>query len=102
MSFKKSYLKTKPICKVTFKITSEEAKKAREVKLVGDFNTWDEAAKPMKRLKNGGFTQTVDLPVEQSYQFRYLIDDEAWENDWNADAYVPNGMSGDDNSVVQV
>jgi len=33
--------------------------------------------------------------------FRYLVDGERWENDWAADAYVPNPFGGED-SVVEV
>ncbi|MEF1190562.1 isoamylase early set domain-containing protein, partial [Vibrio parahaemolyticus] len=39
------------------------------------------------------------LPKEQHIQFRYLLDEVEWENDPQADAYVPNGF-GSDNSVV--
>ncbi|GAB3038460.1 isoamylase early set domain-containing protein [Bowmanella dokdonensis] len=100
MSFKKQYLKSKNICKVTFKLSSEEAKHANTVRLVGDFNQWNKQAPPMKRLKNGSFTATLDLPKGQQYQFRYLLDDSAWENDWHADQYVPSPLSMDDNSVI--
>ena len=100
MSLKKSFLKSKPVCKVTFRLAATEASKADEVKLVGEFNDWDKSVAPMKKLKNGDFTQTLDLPVGTKYEFRYLMDDETWENDWHADAYVPNGVPGEDNSVV--
>ena len=101
MSLKKKFLKTKPICKVTFTLPQEAANDSKEVILVGDFNDWDqEQGIPMK-LKNGEFTVTVDLPVEQEYQFRYLIDNEVWENDWEADNYV-TGPYGNDNSVVSL
>jgi len=102
MSLKKSYLKSKPVCKVTFRLNSEEAKAASSVKLVGEFNDWDDSVSPMKKLKSGDFTQTIDLEVGKKYEFRYLLDEKEWENDWNADAYVPNGMPGEDNSVVSV
>ncbi|MDC0602423.1 isoamylase early set domain-containing protein [Aliiglaciecola sp.] len=102
MSFKKQYLKSKPVCKVTFKLTKEEAKNAENVRLVGDFNDWDLSSIPMKKLKNGSFSSTVELPKDAEYQFRYLLDDQEWENDWNADAYVTSPISFDDNSVVTV
>lgn len=102
MSFKKQYLKSKPVCKVTFKITKEEAKNAELVRLVGDFNGWDLASTPMKKLKNGDFTSTVNLDAEKQYEFRYLLDDKEWENDWAADQYVPSAISFDENSVVAV
>lgn len=100
MSLKKSYLKSKPICKVTFRITKEEAKEADEVKLVGEFNDWDDSVEPMKKLKSGDFTQTVNLESGRDYQFRYILNSSEWVNDWEADAYVPSGIEGEDNSVV--
>lgn len=102
MSFKKQYLKSKPVCKVTFKLSKEEAKNAEKVCIVGDFNDWDLSASPMKKLKNGSFSSTIDLSKDTEYQFRYLLDDEKWENDWNADAYITSPVSFDDNSVLSV
>ncbi|GIL12880.1 MAG: glycoside hydrolase [Chloroflexi bacterium] len=94
---KKQMLKSKPVCKVTF--TLPEAIKAETAYLVGDFNTWDEQATPMKKLKNGHFTVTLELEAGREYQFRYLVNNTEWHNDWHADKYVPNPFSGD-NSVV--
>lgn len=102
MSIKKQYLKTKPVCKVTFKLSAEEAKNAKKVRLVGDFNDWDLTAPPMKKLKNGSFSSTVELAKDNAYQFRYLLNDSEWENDWSADEYVPSAVSFDENSVVSV
>lgn len=102
MSFKKQYLKSKPVCKVTFKLTKEEANSADSVKLVGDFNEWDVKATPMKKLKNGSFSSTVELSKESKYQFRYLLNDKDWTNDASADEYAPSTVSYDENSVVAV
>ncbi len=102
MSFKKQYLKSKPVCKVTFKLTKEEARNAELVRLVGDFNNWDTSSAPMKKLKNGDFTSTVNLDADSEYEFRYLLNDKEWENDWAADQYVPSDVSLEDNSVVRV
>ena len=102
MAFKKQYLKSKAVCKVTFKLSKEQALSAHSVRLVGDFNEWDLSSAPMKRLKNGDFTATLNLVKDSQYQFRYLLDDKLWENDWEADAYIPSPVSVADNSVVQV
>ena len=102
MSFKKLYLKSKPVCKVTFNLTKEEANSADSVKLVGDFNDWDVKATPMKKLKNGSFSTVVDLKKDNKYQFRYLLDDKDWTNDADADEYAPSSVSYDENSVVAV
>jgi 1,4-alpha-glucan branching enzyme len=102
MSLKKQYLKTKPICKVTFKLTKEQAKNAQTVNLLGDFNHWDKTSPPMKKMKDCGFTATLDLNKDTEYQFRYLLDNKEWENDWMADEYIPSAIAYEDNSVVSV
>ena len=96
---KKRYLKGKDVCVVTF--YTEPELEAEKVALVGDFNQWSESATVMKPLKDGRFKATVELAKDSSYQFRYLINDIEWRNDWDADQYVPNPFSGD-NSVVEV
>ncbi len=94
---KKKFLKSK--CKVTFELPEGIAEGAETVNLVGDFNNWVETATPMDK-KGGRFTVTLDLGLDSEYEFRYLINGNRWENDWNADAYRPAGGYLVDNSVV--
>lgn len=102
MSLKKQFLKSRPACKVTFRISKEAAQNASAISLVGDFNDRDEAATPMKALKSGEFTAIVELDTETpEYQFRYLYDGATWENDWEADRYSANGINGE-NSVISM
>ena len=102
MSIKKQYLKSKPVCKVTLSWQNDELEAAEQVAVLGDFNSWNpEESYPMKKLKNGTFKTTIDLEVGHEYQFRYLVDGEVWENDDQADKYVPTGL-GEDNSVVVI
>jgi 1,4-alpha-glucan branching enzyme len=101
MSLKKQYLKSGDLCKVTFTLPSQIAKLVTTAYLVGDFNGWDSSATPMKKLKNQTFTVTLTLRRNEEYQFRYFLDGVRWENDWNADKYVPNRY-GSENSVVIV
>jgi len=86
-------------CKVTFELPAEV--NVQTANLVGEFNDWDIESLPMTRGEDGSFTVTVSLTVGQAYRFRYLLDGERWENDWTADAYVPNEFGSDD-SVVQL
>lgn len=103
MSLKKQFLKSKPVCKVTFLISEEEAKGANKVELLGDFNDWkSEDAIELKKFKNGTFKVTIDLETEKEYQFKYLLDSKQWENDWEADKYVYSGVGSEENSVVIV
>ncbi|UCD86212.1 MAG: isoamylase early set domain-containing protein [Desulfobacterales bacterium] len=99
---KKAYLTSRSGCRVTFSLPRIAAPDAETVSVVGEFNGWDIHATPMKKLKNGDFTITVDLQPGREYQFRYLIDDSVWENDWNADRYVRSPYEDSDNSVVLV
>ncbi|MGI9543953.1 MAG: isoamylase early set domain-containing protein [Cyclobacteriaceae bacterium] len=100
MSVKKRYLKNKPVCKVTLSLPKSVADSAREVYIVGEFNDWDQMANPMQALKNGSFKSTLELPIGHTYQFRYLIDKDRWENEPGADQHISNDLTGDDNSVI--
>lgn len=103
MSLKKQYLKSKPICKVTFSVAAEVVENAGQVALVGEFNNWNlEEAIELSKLKNGSFKTTVDLPVETEYQFKYIVDGSKWINDDEADFYVSNGINDEKNSIVKL
>ena len=95
---KKTYAKTGRTCRVTFKLPTEV--EAENALLVGDFNGWSDAASPMKRLRDGSFSATVSLEAGQEYRFRYLLDNQRWENDWAADAYQANPYGSDDSIVA--
>ncbi len=98
MAIKKQYLKTKDICKVTFTVPAESAKK---VAVVGDFNNWNPKGSTLKKLKNGTFKGTFELPKENSFEFRYLVDGEYW-NEAEADRYQWNDYAGAENAVLEV
>lgn len=98
---KKQYLKSRPNCKVTFCLCKEAVRDASNVTVVGDFNSWDKNATPLKKQKDGGFSITLELECGREYRFRYLIDGWRWENDWNADKYSANPF-GEEDSVITV
>lgn len=102
MIIKKQYLKTKSVCKVTFGLPSELISNAQTAHLVGEFNDWDITATPMKKLKNGSFTITMDLETGREYQFRYLVNHTQWENALNADSFIPTPFGDSNNSVIVV
>jgi len=73
---------------------------AETIHLVGDFNGWNRQSHPLNPLRgDGGWEITLELDSGRVYQFRYLVDRANWQNDWDADRYVPNPFGGD-NSVV--
>ncbi len=98
MAIKKQFLKSKPVCKVTFTVPAEEAK---NVAVVGSFNKWNEEATPLKKLKNGSFKGTVNLETGSSYEFRYLIDG-TYTNELEADSLAWNDFAGAENSVLSL
>ncbi|MFD2530316.1 MULTISPECIES: isoamylase early set domain-containing protein [Polaribacter] len=98
MAIKKQFLKSKPVCKVTFSISPKEAS---NVAVVGSFNEWNAASTPLKKLKNGTFKTTVDLEANNSYEFRYVIDG-VYTNDAEADSFSWNDYAGAENSVLTV
>jgi 1,4-alpha-glucan branching enzyme len=98
MAITKQYLKTKPVCKVTFQVPASEA---QDVRVVGTFNQWNAESTPLKKLKNGTFKGTVNLDKDQSYEFRYMVDGQ-YVNDEQADAYRWNDFAAADNGVLNL
>src|SRR5437868_5963469 len=80
---------------VTFRLPA--ASGAARAQLLGDFNDWTPA--PMERAADGGHELTLALEPGRSYRFRYLLDSDRWENDWQADDYVANEYGGDDSVI---
>ena len=99
MALRKKFLKSKPLCKVSFDLAGNRLpQEVKQVELLGSFSNWEPI--PMRKVK-GAYTRTLDLETGIEYQFHYRFDGEIWENDEAADSYVPNGVSGD-NSVVRL
>jgi 1,4-alpha-glucan branching enzyme len=96
MGVKKQFLKSKPVCKVTFTIV---AKEANNLAVVGSFNDWNTQSSPLKKLKNGSFKGTIDLEANASHEFKYLIDG-VFVNDAEADGYAWNDYAGGENSLI--
>ncbi|MGD8404369.1 MAG: isoamylase early set domain-containing protein [Anaerolineales bacterium] len=100
---KKTFIKSRKVWKVDFKLPKEECPQGvttKRVNLTGDFNNWKHSATPMK-LHDGIYTTSLELDPGHEYQFRYLINGKVWCNDWYADAYVPN-IFGEDNCVASL
>jgi len=71
------------------------------VAVAGDFNDWSVTSHVMRQREDGGFEITFEVPRGRVYGYRYWVDDERWENDWAADAYLPNAYGGE-NSVLDL
>ncbi|MGN1394700.1 MAG: hypothetical protein ACI4V7_11845 [Succinivibrionaceae bacterium] len=104
MSTIKNYdLKTK--VKVTFEVSKEAARNAKNIYLLCSFNGWDPVKLTQK--KDGSFSTVIDIDTKSvvgdviyQYRFRYEWEDgsENYDNDWNAESYIPNQF-GSENSV---
>jgi 1,4-alpha-glucan branching enzyme len=97
--FTKKYSNDGKTCLVTFTLPKEVH--ARTAHLYGDFTEWEKSPKEMSTQKDGGFSITISLATGHDYRFRYLLDGGHWENDWAADAYVPNPF-GTNDSVLKL
>ena len=102
MSIKKQFLKSKPVCKITFKLTKNQANMADTVSVVGDFNNWDVPAGALNKLKDGSFSQTLELESGKTYQFRYVADGKTWFNDEEADSFQDSGHGDAQNGVLKL
>jgi len=85
---------------VTFLIPKKIGKNAKIAHVVGEFNNWTQSDAPMKKLKNGTFAATIELPIGREFQFRYLLDNNVWMNDSDADRFVPTPFGDSENCVL--
>jgi hypothetical protein len=102
MAVKKQYFKTKPYCRVTFRLEKKKASGAHNVALAGDFNAWQAGRTPMKSLKSGDFTASLNLPKGREYQYRFVIDGDRWVTDEMADKHIYCDFAQAQNAVVVV
>jgi len=96
---KKTYSKTQKLCRVTFKFNPESP--VNSVALCGEFNEWRSDRHILKKRKDGSFSTTITLPVNQSFRFKYLIDGNDWFIDPQADSEEINCFGSKD-SVIHV
>ncbi len=62
--------------KATFSLESADAK---EIILLGDFNSWDPKLHPMKMVGNGVWNVSLNL-LPGKYEYKFLVDGE-WKTD---------------------
>lgn len=97
---KKSFQKAKKQYKVTFEVPNEQVGAGRDVRVLGTFNGWSwDKGLPMSKGKSAYKADILLAPGE--YQFRYLVDNQEWKNDWDAPGYTASGYASD-NCVLQL
>ncbi len=99
---KKEFQPDRQVYKVTFTLPAVAAQGAGEVRLLGDFNNWNWEGGALMESDGQEYSAVLELAAGRDYHYRYLIDGSVWENDWDADCYLPSPFDGIYNSVVQL
>ncbi len=88
---------------IIFTLPAEALEGASEAVVLGDFNNWTPGHEfELKRQEDGSFKTTVELEGGRTYQYRFLLNNGTWQNDYNAEEYQPVSGLYIDNSVITV
>ncbi|OIO32898.1 MAG: hypothetical protein AUJ70_04545 [Candidatus Omnitrophica bacterium CG1_02_40_15] len=82
--------------RVVFKIS---APTANDVRLAGDFNSWDASSSSLKKSKDGVWARDLTLNPGR-YEYKYLIDGQ-WQRDPLNNLFTVNTF-GSENSVIEL
>lgn len=89
--------------KITFSLPAAALGEATEAVLLGDFNNWNlDKAIGLKVQADGTLAASIELEAGKSYQYKFLLNNGQWINDWAAHQYIHNADFGVENSVVFV
>lgn len=89
--------------KVTFSLPIEALGEATEAFLLGDFNNWDvNNAISLVAHEDSSLKAIVELEEGKTYEYRFLLSDGRWENDWAAQGYVYKSDMNIENSVIYI
>jgi hypothetical protein len=95
MAIKKQFVKTKPVCKVTFSVKRQMRLQLLEILTIGT------QRRTLNKLKNGTFKGVFSIDKDAAYEFKYVIDG-AFVNETEADSFKWNEFAGAENSVLEV
>jgi hypothetical protein len=93
----KTYFKTKDYCKVKFVMSFDNAE---TMEILGLNSDWNNAVN-MSKKKDGSFTCDINLPKDSQHEFKYLVNDNIWINEPEADSEQQN-IFGGTNSVISI
>ncbi|MEO5943536.1 MAG: hypothetical protein ABIP30_07450 [Ferruginibacter sp.] len=89
--------------KITFTLPAEALAEATGALLLGDFNDWNtEKGIALKKQKDGSLKVVTELEAGKTYQYRFLLNDGRWVNDYNAENYAPVSGFHIENSMITV
>jgi hypothetical protein len=84
-------------------LPAEALQGATEAFLLGDFNNWNpENAPKLEKQQDGSYKTAAELEEGKTYQYRFLLNDGRWVNDYHAQKYVPVAGLYVDNCVITV
>jgi hypothetical protein len=93
----KTYYKTKDYCKVKFTTSFDNAE---TIEISGLNSDWQNTI-IMSKKKDGSFTCDINLPKDSRHEFKYLVNDNIWLNEPEADSEQQN-IFGGTNSVISI
>ena len=100
----KEYIDTTDLCAVTFALPEDELPPnivVNTVTIAGEFNDWNIDSTPLLFDKAANeYRVTLELAPATSYQYRFVINDDQWYNDWEADAYATTNVCEGENCIV--
>lgn len=89
--------------KIRFTLPAEALGTATEAFLLGDFNEWNlDKGISLSVQPDGSLAASVDLEPGKTYEYRFLLNNGTWINDWAAEQYAHNAAFGIENSVISV
>ena len=92
----KTYYKTKDYCKVKFSFKPDNAE---TVQILGLNSDWQKSV-IMSKKRDGSFAVEVTLPKDSTHQFKYLVNENEWINEPEADSLEPNEFGGSNSVIV--
>ncbi|MEP6712994.1 MAG: isoamylase early set domain-containing protein [Ferruginibacter sp.] len=88
---------------IIFTLPAEAVAEATEGLLLGDFNEWNiEDGITLKKQEDGSLLAVAKLEPGKTYQYRYLLNDGRWVNDYNAQHYVQASGFHVENCLITV
>ncbi len=88
---------------ITFTLPAVALEGASEAFLLGDFNNWNSDRAPkLEKQKDGSYKTVAKLEEGKTYEYRFLLNDGRWVNDYNAQSYTNKEGLQIDNCVITV
>ena len=88
---------------IIFMLPEQALDGANGAVVLGDFNNWTPSKEfELKKQKDGSFKTAISLEEGKTFQYRFLLDNGVWENDYNAQNYASASGLYVENSVITV